>query len=278
MSKVQLPHLESNVTIACTRRCVHCNHFVPAQVDRVKASMITPSQLAEDLRHFGKVAHAKGYALIGGEPTLHPQLDLLCVLAKESRIADRLEIWTNGEPLAQQLPRLEDFWTAPWDDLVVSAYPGVLNDADILYLKDRTETHGKVFHLKDERAHPNFTRLLVPDLPEYTNPVQTQRRYDACWFKTYSRVLDFGYFYRCCTSPFIPQLLQGRPVGADGLKVDESLTVEKLETFLIRTGAMESCTRCAGRNTPEAAGVQWGEEKDPAAWLRKSAEIQERQS
>jgi hypothetical protein len=107
--------------------------------------------------------------------------------------------------------------------------------------------------------------------PEPSDARGTQATYDQCWFKTYSRVLDNGYFYRCCTSPYIPKLLQSRPEGSDGLRVDEQLTEQQVFDFLGQRTAMESCTICAGRNTPSARPVPWSEVKDPQAWLNASS-------
>jgi hypothetical protein len=71
---IHLPHLETNVTVACENRCIACNHFVPLQVGRFKSSMVNPADFATDLFHFGRLAHADAWAAIGGEPTLHPGL------------------------------------------------------------------------------------------------------------------------------------------------------------------------------------------------------------
>lgn len=278
---IHLPHLETNVTIACTRRCTHCNHFVPAQVDRFKSSMVEPGAFQDDLLRFARIAHADAFALIGGEPTLHPNIDNLIAIATCSGIADVIEVWTNGERLRQMSV---NFWERmppvkkgdPPFTLVVSAYPGVLTDEDLQWITEKCARTGHPLHIKDERHYPNFTRLLVPNEPAYTCDEATQRRYQQCWFKGYSRVLDAGHFYRCCTSPFIPQLLQGRAVGADGLCITDQTTSADVARFLAQPGFMESCRRCAGRNTDEAVPVAWGEEKDPAAWTQKSAEQQVR--
>lgn len=270
MTRVHLPHLETNLTIACQRRCVSCNHFVPLQLDRVKDSMVTPAQLAVDLAYFTRIAQVDAWAAIGGEPLLHPQLEYLLMTARSYFGGETaIEVWTNGQKLKGNegygsMPR--SFYAWQIDRLVVSAYPGVLTDGDLGAIAKRCKDAGIDCQIKDERTYPNFTQLLT----DRTDDAATLARYRACWFKTYSRVLDRGYFYRCCTSPFIGPLLQGRPEGADGLRIDADTTSADLQRFLDQPEPMESCRVCAGRNTEEAVPVVWGEQSDPAAWIAQS--------
>ncbi len=258
--KVFLRHLETNITIACNNSCVACNHFVVPQRAVARHSFITPAQLELNLRHFGRVAHVGAYAMIGGEPTLHPKLPDLLQVARESGIADTLEVWTNGQTLRRMRPQ---FW-ASLDVLVVSAYPGKLGDEDLGWIREKCADAGVRFDLKDERNQPYFTRLLEA---EPTDAAATADKYRRCWYRTYTRVLDHGYFYRCCTSPFIPKLLLGQPEGTDGIPV-EGLTVEALRTFLDQPEPAASCTVCAGHG---ANPVPWAEFRRPDEWLNASA-------
>jgi hypothetical protein len=262
---IRLPHLETNVTAACQNRCIACNHFVPLQVPMFKASMLTPQQMQRDLDIFKRFVHVDAYGMLGGEPTLNPHLPALVRIAVASGIADTVEVWTNGQTLQQQD---EDFWHSLFGHrIVMSVYPGKLTDMQIAQIEHLCKTKQVELHIKDERRHPNFTQLLEK---EETHGLATQRKYEACWFKTFSRVLDNGYFYRCCTSPYIPKLLLNLPEGTDGLRVDESLTEQKILDYLYQPQAMNSCHICAGRNTPSAVPIPWSEIKDPAAWLAAS--------
>lgn len=259
---IQLPHLETNVTIACQHRCVACNHFVPIQVRDFKASMVRPEMLARDLAIFSTIVRVHGYALIGGEPLLHPEIVTLMEIANESGIADRVEVWTNGAALREMG---DDFWKAA-DVLVVSAYPGKLDDDELGWIGAACQESGTTLIVKDERTVPNFSRLLEP---KPTTGEALQRKYDHCFFKSYSRVLDHGYFFRCCTSPFIPKLLLDQPFGTDGIAI-EGLTEAGLQAFLDLSEPMVSCGICAGR-AGRGQPIAWREVKDPNEWLRASA-------
>lgn len=263
---IHLPHLESNVTIACQLRCVSCNHFVALQVPRFKSSMLPPEILERDLSYFSRVAHVDGYAMIGGEPTLHPQLVDLLRIARKSDVADQLEVWTNGIQLVDRFPLGHPLWSS-FDLLVLSRYPDKLTDDDVDRISHVCHKSGVQLRIMDESQHPNWTRLLDSG---HVSDSYSQLKYDRCWFKTYSRVLDWGWFGRCCTSPFIPSVIQNRPFGSDMLRVDHTLTEDRLQAYLSQPVFMESCRSCAGRDTPSSVPITWHEERDPDKWLAES--------
>lgn len=247
---ITLSHLETNVTTACQNACVSCNHFIPIQ----RGGYVSPEQVKRDLTAFAKVAHTPRYALIGGEPLLHKKLLEIADIARASGIADELEVWTNGIKLAAQG---DEFWQA-FDRVVLTVYPNHPLDMDAI--KRAADKNKTELEVKDGPRY--FTRLLDRDM---AHELQAARRYQACWYRTFTHVLDNGYFYRCCTSPYIPKLLLGLPEGTDGLAV-KGITEEKLRAFLSESGPMKSCYRCAGHN---AEHINWREERKN--WLEESA-------
>lgn len=263
---INLPHLETNICIACQLRCANCNHFVSMQENKFKTSMMPVEVLERDLDILSRFVHVNGYAMIGGEPTLHPDIVDLLHVARDSNIADSLEVWSNGIGLVGRFPISHSFWRS-FDLLVLSVYPGKLSDEEIKLIENCCYVNGVSIRIMDERLHPNWTQLLDPK-PADDN--YSQLKYDKCWFKYYSRVLDWGYFGRCCTSPFIPQLLQNREFGSDMLRVDENLTERKILEFLNQEVFMESCRICAGRDTPSSVSVPWHETKGKEQWLKDS--------
>ncbi len=261
--KLELPHLETNVTSVCNLSCVACNHFVPMLHGKPEYANV--DVVARDLEIFSKLVHVPRFGMLGGEPTLHRELPRLNDIASFSGIADAIEVWTNGLT-ARRLHA--EFWRSSFDVLVLSAYPGKLTDGDIEWISKKCADEGKLFELKDERKFPNFTQLL--DMRN-TDAVSSARRYQQCWFKTFSRVLDDGHFYRCCTSPYIPRLLLGLPANEDGLRVDEHLTVDEIISFLNQDSTPASCSVCAGRNTESSRAIPWSEIRDVAKWKDASA-------
>lgn len=273
---IRMAHLETDITTACQLSCTCCNHLVPIW-RKAGVWRSDPDQVARDLNHLSSIMHADAWGALGGEPTLHPELPAILRIVRESGIADRIEVWTNGILLSDHFkPLSRRFWEAVdthylsgsplLDDLVLSRYEGKLEDSDVAYLEARCALANVRLVIKDERTWHNFRTNLEPTP---TDPAATKAKFDGCFFRQFSRVANRGFFYTCCCSPQMPALLQGRPHGSDGIAIDKYLTEEALSSYLTRSEPLGCCTICAGRDT--AKPITWGEERDPEKWLQKSA-------
>ena len=253
---IRLPHLETNVTMRCQLSCRSCNHFVPML--RKQPRDITPAQMRRDLAKLGKVAHSKAYALLGGEPLLHKKILELMEVGIGSGIADVLEIWTNGLLLEEQ-PK--EFWELA-QKIVLSAYPGKMDDKSVAWVKCKCLENGVQLEIKDARSLNYYTALLTrPKSPE-----AAARAYRDCWYRTYTYSVDAGHFYRCCTTPFIPEMVLGLPRETDGLSL-EGITEEKLLAYMMQAETPAACTVCG---MAVNANHAWLEVKDPREWLEQS--------
>lgn len=256
---ILVPHLETDITMACQLSCVGCNHAVPLwRSHGVWRS--DPNQVSLDLNHLSTILHADVWGALGGEPTLHPQLVDILTVARESGVADKLEVWTNGITLPRMSPQ---FWRA-FDILVLSVYEGKHTDASLAWITSKCADEGVQLVVKDERTWHNFRNNLepVPTIGE-----ATRAKFAGCFFRHFSRVANRGYFFTCCCAPHLPLLVQGRDYGSDGVAI-EGLTEGGLRAYLERTEPLGCCNICAGRDT--AKPIQWREERNPVAWLRAS--------
>ncbi len=262
--KAHITHLETDVTEACQLSCVNCNHAVPLHRAKPGGPRGTTPQIVErDLAHLAPILRTDAWGALGGEPTLSKHLVDILHVVRDSRIANEIEVWTNGLTIRKQTPA---FWRA-FDVLVVSLYPGYATDADVAWMQAKCADEGVRFVPKDERVTPNFQNWLDP---EPSDPVRTQAKYDSCFFRSFSRAVNRGYFHTCCCGPQIPEMIQGLPFGTDGIAV-EGLTKEALVAYLESTTPLGACTVCAGRDAPAASPQPWREERDPAVWRHKSA-------
>lgn len=258
MGLISLPHLETNITLACQLRCVNCNHFVPMHR---QPQAVHPANLEDDLSSLAAVARAERYAFLGGEPLLHKGLADLAAVARASGISPTLELWTNGILLLKQPQAIWELF----DLIVLSVYPGIPDKYyDLEQVKRRAADYGVSLEVKDERRAPYFRALLAK---EELGPGPQAARYKSCWYRTYTHVVDRGYFFRCCTTPFIPEKILGRPFGTDGIPL-AGITPEALKEYLDQEAPAESCKVCNGH----AGGplVKWEQERYPAIWLEKS--------
>lgn len=254
---IQIPHVDVLVGDACQLRCVGCTNSVallPQTLERVE-------DLVRDMEHAARAMHAGCVCLLGGEPTSHPRL--IEIMRETARIGlgDRIQVLTNGMRLHRMAP---DFW-AELDWLKISVYPGKTTPENIALAKAKQREHGFQLDFYDVASDP-FRAVLTKG---ERSPESAQHTYAGCWYRTFTRKIERGHFYRCCTSPSISQTILGLGPGADGIRLD-GLTPEALADFLDRREPMASCFRCHGNLGPRLR--EWSEVRgDRDEWLRQSA-------
>lgn len=245
---IRRPHGETNITLACQNRCVGCNHFIPVQ----KAWFIEPDDLKRDLEMASKIVHFERYNLVGGEPTLHPQILTLLDIVRQSGIADTIEITTNGQGYKDWDSELY----LKINELIVTPYK--LSDNDLAEIKQNCDVYGTSFQI-----HPViFTECAYK---EKSSDDVARDRYNACWYNVNRHVIDGGYFYRCCTAPFIPSVLLGLEKERDGIAL-EGLTEAGLADYLATRKVPASCYVCASNMGNR---IEW-RETSRENWLNES--------
>ena len=106
---------EINIVEHCNLRCRACTHLSPV----LPKHFVDPGALCADLTALARSYHADVLKILGGEPLLHPNLPDVMRAARESQVADKLEIWTNG----LLLPRMERVVWEMVDGVRISLYP-----------------------------------------------------------------------------------------------------------------------------------------------------------
>lgn len=278
---INIPHLETDITVACHLSCVSCNHLVVPYRSLGKIWHSDPGKVEKDLKHLSTIMHAAVWGALGGEPLLHPQLTEILQIVRASGICDKIEVWTNGIEV-HRYGLDHPFWKS-FDVLVLSLYdskkvfyapmrsqdPNRPTDAPgVKLIQDHCDRAGIELVIKNERTWHNFRTNLEPTPTDYET---TKAKYRGCFFRHFSRVANDGYFYTCCCLPHQPELLQGRPRGSDGIRI-EGLTEAGLRAYLDQEEPHGACHICAGRDT--AKPIEWSEERDLETWVRKSKGLQ----
>jgi hypothetical protein len=223
-----------------------CNHFVAL----TKPTFAKPAQIEHDLTRLSKIAHVERWAVLGGEPLLHPDLLEILEICRYSGICDQVEVETNGDLLHTMEPI---FWQS-FDWLRLTIYPGKEPDMDMI--RSRCSEYGITLETKVIANDPFVAPLKA-------QPGNGQQTFDTCWYKTYCRTLDDGWFYICCTAGFIPGVILDIDKHTDGISLD-GLTEDALRAYLNRKDALVSCDVCHGHHGPR---IDWRQEHDPAKWL-----------
>jgi cyclic pyranopterin phosphate synthase len=245
---ITLPHGETNVTLACQNRCVSCNHFIPLQ----DPWFADPDVVKRDLEAAAKIMHFQVYNLVGGEPTLHPQIVEIARIVRQSGITDRIEITSNG----QSCRRWPDALYQSIDDLIITPYK--IGAYEIALIIDKCAEHGVSL-----QWHPVIFTYAAYQQP---NSERGAVLYQSCWYKRNRNVIDVGYFHRCCIGRFLPELLQGQARNAEAIPL-EGLTEAALLAFINQPETPEMCNVCGANCAPR---VSWAEESDPTRWKERS--------
>lgn len=87
-----MTQLELHVTHACNLSCESCAHYS----DQGHKGMLDPATADEWLGWWSDCIRPEHFNLVGGEPSLHPQLCALVRLARRHWPASRLRLITNG--------------------------------------------------------------------------------------------------------------------------------------------------------------------------------------
>lgn len=233
---ITLEHVETDITSVCNNCCVGCDHYSPYLPPR----FVPPEEIERDLANAARLFHAREYSLLGGEPTLHPQLLEIIDIAHASGIADSVQVITNGQTL-HKMP--EVFWQK-LDSLWITQYFGKVSQEDVNWAREKCRENGKEFVLKVRSTlSKTFSRGTA-------SSGEAQGRFERCHLK-HCNILDNGYLYLCCAAPFVAPLIMGLPEGTDGLKL-EGATEANLKDYLDRRSAFEGCKRCV-----EVLGIQY---------------------
>lgn len=244
---INLPHLDVNITTVCNFRCSSCSHASPFS----DPYWMRVETMVRDLAMLKPFVHFEQLCLVGGEPTLHPDLLAFMVVGKESGIADKLCVVTNGS-------KLESMAMEFWEELEVlrlSIY-GRLKPEIAEYANKMSMAFD--FDLQ-AWEYPEFFKQLkaVPD-----DGVES---FKTCEWRKDCYTVHEGHFYLCPQSVFFPKRFLGH-ASKDGLPL-EGLTEEKLDAYLNRTEPFEACRICCAG---EKKAFPWQESKSKTEWVKDS--------
>lgn len=228
MNKPWLYSLEYYVSIGCNNCCVGCSHGAP-----IKSGLIDVEIFRRDVLRMKEILDVHRFALSGGEPLLHPQIEELLDIAKYSGLSKEVMILTNGLLLEKQ-PK--SFWEN-LDVLRISRYPGQLTDKQINKYKKCAKLYGAEFMCLEIKE---FYKTLEKDL---SNAKETIKKFEKCLYYSKCSAIWNGWYYPCSQAFFCPELM-GLDPFIDGIKID-SLSVEKLVESIERRYPITSCLKCS---------------------------------
>ncbi len=234
--RIQTRSLEAHIVDHCNLTCVECCSLSPL----LPAWMVQPQALFDDLARVAKVIRPRVFKLVGGEPTLHPDLVALVEGVRRSGIAPAVSVTTNG----LHLDRLPDaFWQAV-DGLTISLYPRPrLRESAIASIESRARRFGVALNWK---VQDHFVRMSR--MPPSDDPVETGAIYQDCWLRERCHLIRDGMFYTCTRPAHMHTLHRGRTdFTADGVALHDGASLhDEIHDYLRRDTPLAACFHCHG--------------------------------
>lgn len=190
MTKLILDNLMLHIVDHCNLKCAHCGHF---------SNLASPYYLDIDwfekqiVQMFELIKDTKRLLIMGGEPTLHPELQQFLIVAKRHYPNATVELWTNGILLEKQE---ESFWRLLHDldiKLVVTNFPINVNKTKI---RELVETFKVNLMFTPEMGE--FLVLLNPK-----GDSDPKKAYTACEERRGCTQLYEGKVYLCARVAYV---------------------------------------------------------------------------
>jgi organic radical activating enzyme len=279
---IRVKSIETPVTDHCNLKCAGCDHISP----HITVKYVEANQLAADLSVLRRAMRADEFRLVGGEPLQHPQLNAVLDAIRESAIAERIVLVTNGLLLYRADPHV---WRSI-DKLWLSVYPGVRLALSLDQIRAKCEANNVVF---DPRPTNQFRRVVLSQAIADSDLVQSI--YDDCkaahQWKCYT--VAKGRFFKCTK----PALVKER-LALVGTKYEETLPDgvdlhsgwflrSRLRRYLESKAPLSACRYCLGTagpsfdhhqmNRQELAGELAADQAGMVASVRAKLRAQSRQ-
>jgi cyclic pyranopterin phosphate synthase len=234
--------LEYNLVDHCNLSCRECSHLSPY----LKKNALPFDVFVRDITRLATVYRALRFRFVGGEPLLNKGILDFIRAVRDSRIAPKIEIATNGVLLQRMPPALFE----AVDSISVSLYPSApIPEEEMAELQKRCRQHDVV--LKVDHID-RFRRMQVRQPTADAGLVRGI--FDSCLIAHTWGCQTFydGHFYLCSrpiyTDAFLEKL--GQPSQElrqrDGIPLHEPDLGKRLLTYLNSRKPLEACRHCLG--------------------------------
>lgn len=234
--------LEFNAASHCNYSCAECSHLSPYMRKKVPDL----AQFREDARTLASVYRADRLHIVGGEPLLNPQLTDLIAYARESGIARRVLVATNGA----LLHKMSDELFRSIDELSVSWYPDPrCDDAKIEAARRSCRRWNTKLHVEKINTFRKMQPVGIIEDDEIVGKIFAGCQMAHTWG---CQTFNDGYFYLCSRPVFTPLFLSARDGSTteneqtDGCAIHAPRLPERLRDYLSRRDPLQACRYCLG--------------------------------
>lgn len=237
--KVQTRALEYHIVDHCNLNCANCCSFSPI----LPKWMCDVDQFRNDLETIKTALRPEFLKIVGGEPLLHPRIVDLLRVARETGVADRVSITTNGH-LIKRMP--EEAWSL-FEMLTVSIYPfPQLSKETLFYIRQKAKEN------KISVSWKTQDKFVVLNRETKSDYETAKSVYAKCWIHHRCNSVKNGKFYSCTRPQYIQKFASNaNRFAEDGVDLhahDGKQLAHAIQTHLRATEPLNSCYLCKGGN------------------------------
>lgn len=236
---IYIESLELHVSNHCNLSCRGCSHLTPLE----SPCFIDLNTTLASLKILKEYVHCKVIRLLGGEPTLNPNLCKIVDEIKKIGIADEISISTNGI----LLNKISDDTLKNVNMIEISNYN--YSSAKTNEIINWSKAIKKKYkHLKIIIYMYQYFREPYSYIKN-TDSIQVQKIYKSCivaqkWqcFNVYE-----NYIFKCPEAMALSKNIENESFSKNGVKIANSKNFEnELENYLFNEKSLSACQYCLG--------------------------------
>lgn len=259
---INLPFLDYHINWHCNLKCANCITGSPFRDEEFSDI----ESFKQDVDNLSKYMRVGVLRMLGGEPTLNPNIVEYLKYARQSKLCDLTGVLTN----AVKLMAMPDEFYDNCDIISISRYEnvGINYDKIFKYLDDR----GQRWNFQNVSDHPKSARIWkesssdevrsvlswgrefrVLDQFEELDEETAQRVYSSCPGKNFCATFLDGKYYRCAVSIHRPGYYKaiGVPMPydlkeLDGIPIDDNFTENFHKAVASEKININACRFCKG--------------------------------
>lgn len=228
--------IEINATRHCNLSCRGCSHSSPLE----EYYVLQPEEINSSLRELSRFLKVETVRIVGGEPLLHPNLSSLLCEVRESGIAERVCLVTNGI----LLDKIDKEILSSLDEIQISLYP--LSEQILSRIYKNIGIANMACKKVKVLKYSFFREAIMSDLT--VNQVLCKRIYETCQIAHYWRCItvDQGFLYRCPQSMVLMRKQNLKENIEDKLEIKTIKKMEDVLNFLENNNPLKACEGCLG--------------------------------
>lgn len=251
-NKIEVPYLEFNLTDHCNLKCRYCSQLAP--FNKVRYAELDTFE--RDLAALSNVYHSYIFRFVGGEPLLHKRLPEFVQIVRNSGIAEKIIVCTNG----LLLNKISDALYGEIDALDISWYPALsLDESELLGARKKCI---------DFDARLTVSVISDFQLNQLDFPIEdlklVRKIYRSCLAAHYHHCHTFyeGYYYKCSKPIYLEAYLMRKGIVSqnfqetDGVALHAPDLYERIKAYRDNRKPLESCRYCLGTAGKTA---EWGQ-------------------